>query len=139
MANYKFSERSQIRLDSCHKDLRKLAKTILLHRDITILEGYRGKDRQNELFTEGKSKLKYPNSRHNVFPARAIDMMPYPVEPWMWGSSPKARDFWMTWGGYVRGVADAMGIKVTWGGDWDNDWNSHDHTLFDGPHFQLEE
>ena len=69
-------------------------------------------------------------------------MVPYPVPQWSLtpsndGERLRARDFWIGWGNYVKGVADAIGVDVTWGGDWDNDWESFDHRLFDAAHFEL--
>lgn len=48
--------------------------------DLTIVCGYRGEAEQNKAFAEGKSKLTWPNSAHNISPARAFDFAPYPVD-----------------------------------------------------------
>jgi hypothetical protein len=36
--------------------------------DITILEGHRGEERQNQMVAEGKSQLRWPRSKHYYHP-----------------------------------------------------------------------
>ena len=49
-----FSKRSQEKLDSCDSHLQVLFNEVIRRRDCTILEGRRGRVRQNKLFEEGK-------------------------------------------------------------------------------------
>ena len=39
--------------------------------------------------------------------------------------------------GYVKRVADDLGIAIRWGGDWDGDGDFSDQTFHDLPHFEL--
>jgi hypothetical protein len=39
--------------------------------------------------------------------------------------------------GYVRAKAEELNIKVTWGGDWDNDTEVDDQSYLDYPHWEL--
>ena len=39
--------------------------------------------------------------------------------------------------GFVLGVANQMGIKLRWGGDWDQDFEVQDNKFDDFPHFEL--
>ena len=103
---------------------------MIKHVDCTILEGHRGAARQNELFEEGRSKLKYPSSKHNDLPSRAVDVAPHPID---WDDLPRFYRF----AGYVEGVALQMNIKLRWGGDWDRDWDLKDNRFNDFPHFEL--
>jgi peptidoglycan LD-endopeptidase CwlK len=68
-----FSNISKERLQTCHADLRVLFGHVIQGYDCTIVEGHRGKERQNRAFAEGKSKLKYPQSKHNKYPSLAVD------------------------------------------------------------------
>ncbi len=78
MAN-KFGKKSLERLRTCHDDLQLLCHAVLEDMDITILCGHRGEKEQNEAFKAGNSQLKFPNSKHNSVPARAVDVAPYKV------------------------------------------------------------
>lgn len=73
----KFSRSSQKKLSTCHKDLQTLCEAVLQDMDITILCGARGEFEQNEAFKNGKSKLKFPHSKHNKSPSLAVDCAPW--------------------------------------------------------------
>ena len=133
----KFSKISMQRLDTCHPDLQILFKTVILTFDCTVICGQRGQRQQEVAFTTGKSKLKWPNSKHNTTPSRAVDVVPYPID---WDNIKMF--YWF--GGYVLGIADMlyrdgkMQHKVRWGGDFDSDYNLTNNTgLIDLPHFEL--
>ena len=98
--------------------------------DCTIIEGHRNKDRQNKLFKEGKSKLKYPKGKHNAIPSKAVDVAPYPID---WND----RERFTYFAGYVLGIAYEMGLKIRWGGDWDMDTQVKDNNFDDLPHFEI--
>ena len=125
-----FSKKSQTRLNSCHPDLRRVFEFVVQHFDCSILEGARLEDRQNFLFSEGKSKLEYPDSSHNTMPSNGVDAVPYPVD---WDD----RERFSLFAGYVIGIALMMGIKIRWGGDWDSDYQLSDNRFDDLPHFEL--
>lgn len=118
----KFSTRSLERLRTCDPRLQELFEEVIKHYDCTVLEGHRGEQKQNQAYWEGKSKVKWPDSKHNKVPSLAIDVAPYPVD---WENIERFKEF----GAFVKGVAAAMGIKIRWGGDF--------KSFFDGPHFEL--
>lgn len=126
----KFSKRSKERLDSCHPDLIRLFEKVVEKYDCSVLEGYRSNTRQEELFEQGMSKLRAGQSKHNNVPSLAVDVAPYPID---WND--KIRFYHFV--GYVKGVADQLGIKIRCGADWDSDNDLHDQTFFDLPHFEL--
>ncbi len=126
----KFGSRSRSKLETCHEDLQKVFNEVIKHFDCSILEGTRPKEVQDEYYRTGKSKVKYPNSKHNSNPSRAVDVAPYPID---WND--KERFYFFA--GYVKGVASQMGIELRWGGDWDSDNELHDQTFMDLPHFEL--
>ncbi len=126
----KFGKRSRERLNTCNKKLQKVFNEVIKHVDCSVLEGYRDKDRQNKLFEENKTKVKYPNGRHNSYPSNAVDVTPYPVD---W----KDRERQTLFAGFVIGTAKQMGINIRWGGDWDQDFEVADNRFDDFPHFEI--
>jgi len=126
----RFGKRSKERLESCNSDLRMVFNEVIKSVDCTILEGHRGKERQNQLFDEGKTKVLHPNGRHNDYPSNAVDCVPYPVD---W----EDRERMTLFAGYVLGVANQMGITLRWGGDWDQDFEVQDNKFDDFPHFEV--
>ena len=126
----KFSKSSLSKLETCHDDLQKVFKEVIKHVDCTIIAGHRGEERQNKLCDEGKSKVRFPNGRHNASPSRAVDVMAYPID---WNDRERNTLF----AGYVIGLARGMGVTLRWGGDWDSDFNLKENFFDDHPHFEL--
>jgi len=125
-----FSKQSKERLATCHPDLQRLFNEVIKHYDCVVLEGHRGEAAQNAAFKAGNSKLKWPHGNHNKLPSLAVDVSPYPVD---WKNSKRFYYF----SGFVMGLANQMGIKIRWGGDWDSDKDLDDNGLVDLPHFEL--
>ena len=125
-----FGRKSKERLNTCDSNLQKVFNEVIKHVDCSVLEGHRSKDRQNKLYEEEKTKVKYPNGRHNRQPSSAVDVTPYPVD---W----KDRERQTLFAGFVIGVASQMGINLRWGGDWDQDFQVVDKRFDDFPHFEL--
>ena len=125
-----FGKSSKKRLSTCDDRLQEIFNEVIKHVDCSVLEGHREKDRQNKLFKEGKTKVKYPDGRHNRQPSSAVDVTPYPVD---W----KDRERQTLFAGFVIGVASQMGINLRWGGDWDQDFQVVDNRFDDFPHFEL--
>jgi len=119
-----FSKRSADKLVTCDERLQILFNEVVKTFDCTILDGHRGEKEQNEAFNSGRSKAKYPQSRHNSYPSMAVDCVPYPIN---WDDLPRFHRF----AGFVQATGIQMGIKVKWGGDFKG--------FFDGPHFQIED
>ena len=126
----KFGRKSKENLNTCDSRLQKIFNEVIKHVDCSVLEGHRSKDRQNKLYEEGKTKVKYPDGRHNRQPSSAVDVTPYPVD---W----KDRERQTLFAGFVIGVASQMGINLRWGGDWDQDFQVVDNRFDDFPHFEL--
>ncbi len=122
----RFGKRSKERLKGVDAKLVNVLNETLKLMDITIIEGVRSKERQAELLEKGATKVKY--SKH--MEGKAVDVAPYPIE---W----KDRDRFHYMGGMVRGVAQEMGVKVRWGGDWDSDGDVKDNNFDDLVHIEL--
>ena len=125
-----FSQSSLKKLATCDTRLIELFSRVVKTVDCSVIHGYRDRTTQNELFERGFSKLKYPNSKHNSNPAKAIDVMPFPVD---WQN----RERIILFAGFVLGVAKEMGVAIRWGGDWNTDFNPRNESFFDGAHFEL--
>tara|TARA_Y100000593_G_C4162596_1_gene262809 strand:+ start:70 stop:465 length:396 start_codon:yes stop_codon:yes gene_type:complete len=126
----KFGRKSRERLATCDKRLQKLFNEIIKDIDCSVTEGHRTEERQNQMFKEKKSKARYPQSKHNSYPSRAVDVTPWPVDF-------EDRERQTLFAGYVLGRAQEMGINIRWGGDWDKDWETNDNKFDDFPHFEL--
>ena len=126
----KFGKRSKERLATCDERLQRVFNEVINYVDCSVLEGHRNEERQNQLYEEGKTKVKYPNGRHNASPSRACDVVPYPVD---WND----RERFHLFAGFVLGIAKSIGITLRWGGDWDRDWTVMDNKFDDFPHFEL--
>ena len=121
---YKFSKRSQERLDTCDKRLQAILSEAIKEMDFTILEGNRSVQRQQELFQQGRSQLDGVNkkSKHNYSPSLAVDIAPYTIDC-------NDYDRFKALAKIVKRIAKEKGIKIVWGGDW--------KSFIDMPHYQL--
>jgi hypothetical protein len=131
---YRYGRSSTKRLQSCDPDLILLFNQALADpacpSDITILEGHRGEERQNQMVAEGKSQLRWPKSRHNSFPSMAVDAAPYVggAISWSWPHYyPLADHIKATWA-RLKAEGKVHG-ELEWGGDWSS--------FKDGPHWQI--
>jgi peptidoglycan L-alanyl-D-glutamate endopeptidase CwlK len=101
--------------------------------DISLTSGYRTPDEQNELFEIGASTVRWPDSKHNKIPSKAVDLQPFPYpkyEPKLWGAL-----------GYLAGRAHAIaqeeGFSIRWGGDWNRNGDLTDQKFDDLFHLEL--
>lgn len=125
-----FGKTSTQRLTTAHSTLQDIFYEVVEEYDCTILEGHRGKAAQNAAFEKGNSNKKWPDGKHNKNPSWAIDAAPWPLD---WNDLPRFHYF----AGIVKGVALAKGVKIRWGGDWDNDLDLAEHQLKDLVHFEI--
>lgn len=126
----KFGRTSRNNLSTCHPDLQRLFNEIIKYYDCSVLCGHRSKEEQDKAFHEGRSKVQWPNSKHNGMPSKAADVAPYPID---WNDTKR---FYM-FVGIVRGFAANMGINIRCGADWDGDMEVKDQNFHDLPHFEL--
>ena len=126
----RFGRRSKTNLRTAHLDLIRLFDKVIKEYDCSILQGYRNQEEQDRLYYEGRSKLQYPDSKHNSNPSLAVDVIPYPID---WND----RERFYHFAGYVKGVASGLGIKIRWGGDWDRDGDLTDQNFNDLFHIEI--
>ena len=125
-----FSEQSRGKLVTCDASLQLLFNEVVKKYDCSVITGYRGKAEQEEAFKNGKSQVHFPNGKHNKIPSVAIDVSPYPID---WSDTKRFYHF----AGYVKGVANSLGISIRWGGDWNSDNNFSDNAFNDLVHFEI--
>ena len=125
----KFSRSSKRKLATCDQRLQDIFNEVVKKWDCTIVCGHRSEYDQNKAYNEGKSMLKYPKSKHNTNPSIAVDVCPYPIE---WNNKKKFHVF----AGYVYRVADEMGYKLRWGGNW-NMGDIEKQRFEDLPHWEI--
>lgn len=128
------------RLATCDPILQAIVAVVDKFWPVAVVQGQRTKEEQAENVKKGVSKTL--NSKHVLFPSRAIDMLPAPVEwPDAKGITPEeSARRWKrihVFAGFVQGVAHTMGEDLVWGGDWDGDWDFTDQKFHDLPHFEL--
>jgi len=117
-----FSKRSLDNLATCHKDLQRVAHEAIKHFDFTVICGHRGKAEQEKAFRDKKSKVQWPDSKHNKVPALAMDCTPVPLD---W----KDINSFHEMAKHMKAAARKLGVTIRWGGDF--------RDFFDGPHWEL--
>lgn len=126
-----FSKSSLSRLETCDDRLQALLKAAIEHWDFAVLEGHRNKERQNEAFEQGLSKLEWPASPHNRWPSMAVDIAPSPID---W----KDRERFIYFAGKIMALATLLEIPLRWGGDWNGNGKMTDETFRDLVHFEID-
>lgn len=132
-----FSKTSLDRLATCHQDLIIFCTELIKHYDFTVVCGHRGKAEQNDAYFKGNSKLKFPNSKHNTYPSKAVDLAPWE------GKIDWGKEQMIYFAGFAIGVSEILyknGIikhRIKSGADWNNDRNIDDTTFLDLPHFEI--
>lgn len=129
-----WSKRSKRVYDTLHPKLQVLVTRIRDEVcDISLISGHRDFMEQNALFESGASTLRWPDSKHNKNPSRAVDLQPYPYpsyEPKLWGAL-----------GYIAGRAMAIaaeeGFSIRWGGDWNGNGDLTDQSFDDLFHLEI--
>ena len=135
-----YSKRSQTRLDTCHPKLVLVMNAVIKYYDISILEGARSEERQNEMFEQKLSRVQWPNSKHNCKNrnalSRAVD-----IDPWIPGIGIDWDNHLMFhfMAGRVLANAERLGVPLRWGGDWNRNQYSGDEKFLDLVHFELDE
>lgn len=124
-----FSKNSLKLLATCDEKLQTLMKEVIKDYDFTVICGTRGEADQDAAYKAGNSKLKFPNSKHNSNPSKAVDIAPYPID---WNNTQRFRDLAKV----VLEKAEELGIKIRYGGDWNMN-GKQDDSFVDLPHFEL--
>jgi peptidoglycan L-alanyl-D-glutamate endopeptidase CwlK len=143
--SYAYGNRSQENLDTCHPDIQAILNEAIKIYDISVLEGYRSVERQNELFKQNKSKIDgiTRKGKHNYYPSLAVDIMPYKRGTNAFSGEEKDNRRFYFMMGIIKSVSEnlySLGTithKVRFGNDWDGDDIYTDQVFDDLPHFEL--
>jgi peptidoglycan LD-endopeptidase CwlK len=122
----KFGKRSREKMRGVDSRLINVMNELIKLMDVTIIEGLRTKERQEELVAKGASKTKF--SKH--IEGKALDVAPYPID---WEN----RDGFYYMGGMIRGIAQQLGYDIRYGGDWDSDGQTKDNNFDDLVHIEI--
>jgi len=122
----KFGRRSKERLKGVDTKLVNVLNELIKIMDVTIIEGRRSAERQEQLLGKGATKVKY--SKH--MDGKAVDLAPYPID---W----EDRERFHYMGGMIRGIAKQLNVRVRWGGDWDGDGEIKDNNFDDLVHVEI--
>ncbi len=126
----KFSSASLVQLRTLDPRLQSILNEVIKAYDFTVLCGHRGQTEQDQAFAAGKSKVRWPNSKHNTLPSKAVDIAPYPID---WNDEVRFARLM----GHVERVAYEQGIRIRFGLDFDGDGFSSDERFLDFPHIEL--
>jgi peptidoglycan L-alanyl-D-glutamate endopeptidase CwlK len=120
--------KNEKKLLTCHPDLQKVFNELQKDTLICVICGFRGEKEQDEAFKSRHSKLRWPESKHNDQPSRAVDV------------APLGKDLMIDWDNInnfkmlslkVFSTAYRLGItNLEWGGSWIN--------FPDFPHYELQ-
>lgn len=128
---YSFSTLSLTRLATCDVRLQQICEASIKRMDFSVICGHRGELEQNDAFEQGRSKLKWPLSRHNKTPSQAVDLAPYPIN---WQNADAFKVLAMI----MLSEAAKLHIPLRWGGDFNRDRDYHNDRFVDLPHYELD-
>jgi len=128
--NHKLTDHDVQVLSTCDPQLIQLIMEVSKVFPIMVITGFRGEAEQTAAYRSGTSRTKWPMSKHNRVPARAVDISPLPYD----GKNTR-RLLYLA--GYVRGVASVLGVPIRCGADWNSNFNPSDETFTDLFHFEL--
>lgn len=159
-----FGKGSKKQLDTLDTRLKSILIEAIKIIDFTIVEGHREKEKQNEYFARELTTVKFPNSKHNSNPSKAVDIAPYVNgKGIVWHSDPELLEYikectgddfskdkefleflenikrWFYLKGIIKGIGHSQGVVIRGGEDWDRDNNFEDQSFDDLPHFEIKE
>lgn len=132
---YTLSQRSLDKLQGVNPRLVSVVKRAieLTTQDFMVLEGLRTKERQAELYAQGRTApgnivTWTMQSRH--IDGDAVDLVPYPLD---WNDTGK-------FDAISRAMFKAAGelnVAIRWGADWNDNGKPREKGESDSPHFEL--
>lgn len=132
---FKFGSRSLKNLSQAHNDIQEVANASLALGilDFSVIETHRGKAAQDRYYRLGKSKVQWPDGKHNSFPSDAADLVPYVNGKISWD-----KNHCLVLAGVVLAAAKLVLVELRWGGNWDMDGEPvTDQDFQDLVHFEL--
>jgi len=148
----KFGTRSKKKLEGVHPHLVHVAELVVGIFDISVVQGVRTEQQQQELYAIGRTKevdsdpvtnidginRKSNHQVKNDGYGYAIDCYPYPID--LNNKELSRARFYVMWGLFLAVssvVLKGTGYRLRWGGDWDSDLEFKDQKFHDLPHIEL--
>lgn len=138
--NYSFGVKSRDRLSTCHPALRAVATRAieLTPVDFMIVWGWRSQADQDRAFETGVSKVRWPNSRHNVMDGSQPYSHAFDFAPWVDNSIPWAdTHLFALIAGVMFAAAAERHVALRWGGDFNRNGLTNDQRFTDWGHIEL--
>ena len=147
--NYIIGSNSRSHLSQAHPDFTIIAEELIKIIDFSADSSHRNQRSQDQAFASGRSKVQFPNSKHNSTPSNAIHFNPWPIK---WPDklyqldakqAAKVLGRFYLLSGIVIGISSRLynerkiTSRIRWGGDWDMDGDILDQTFDDLTHFEL--
>ena len=110
-----FGSSSLRHLNTLHYDLREILLEAIELYDFSVICGHRSEQEQNEAYNNGKSDLQWPESKHNKFPSKAVDIAQYPID---WENTEE----FVYLAGIISAIATRKGVKIRQGWRWGWDY-----------------
>lgn len=128
-----FGPSSRRELAGADHRLQEVAHKVLVIKDHSVLKGHRPEDEQNAAFYTKRSKLKWPDGKHNDIPSKALDVQTYPLPE----TDQALREDQLYLLGLYVGISSEMGTELRSGADWDQDGEVADNGFDDFYHVEL--
>src|SRR5210317_1886230 len=109
-----FGRTSREKLATVEPELQEVLNEAIKRYDFSVIDGHRDMERQNLYFNDGVSKVRWPNSKHNSYPSKAVDIVPYP------GGFDNDTSEFDRMATFVLSAASRLGVRLEWGGHWTN-------------------
>lgn len=128
--------RSEKNLVGVDEQLAKVVRAVADKYDILVIEGVRTKERQADLYSQGRTKpgkiiTWTMQSKH--LDGKAVDVVMLKNGTIDWNDSKSFEEL----GKIMVDTAKQLGVKLRWGYDWDGDGVLKEKGETDGPHFEL--
>ena len=142
--SYSLGRKSKRHLSRTDPRFTPIANRAIRILDFSVTNSYRGRRYQNAAFYADpqRSQLKFPDSKHNKWPSKAIHFEPYP-NPWPDETETDKLVYAKQLGrfyllaGIIIGIGIEMKIPIRWGGDWNMDGDIMDQSFDDLSHYEV--
>lgn len=132
---FRFSQASLAQRETLHPDLQRVLDLAIQDVDFTIIEGHRGKAKQDAAVANNKSQTPWPTSKHNASPSYAVDVMPYPVD---WSDNVKNLTRIAFMMGVIHAAGRALHVPLRFGMDFNRNMDPRDESFLDWDHVELD-
>ncbi len=128
---YYYGKTSERNLSECDEKLQRIAYVLIRGYGATVICGHRNKEKQTSAYEQGFSEKKFPNSKHNSKPSKAMDIIPDD------GGWKAGREQFILMIGIIKGVALNLGIPIRVGIDFNMDNDLQNDNFIDSAHIEL--